>query len=124
MCCPQGRRDGSVRDEPFAWQSREFLRKLAAGKPCVFRVDYALEAAGGREFGSVFVNDKENIALASVAAGWARVRPSGGHQSPFYEDLIKAQEAAEAKGLGLHNKEGKIAGLVRGTDQGRKRHYR
>lgn len=28
----QGRRDGSVRDEPYAWQSREFLRKLAVGQ--------------------------------------------------------------------------------------------
>ncbi len=43
-CCPlpppplataaalQGRRDGSTRDEPFAWQAREFLRKLCVGK--------------------------------------------------------------------------------------------
>ena len=81
-----------------------------------------MEAAGGREFGSVFVNDKENLALASVAAGWARVRPSGGHQSPFYEDLIKAQDAAEAKGLGLHTKKGKNAGFVRDTDQGMNRY--
>jgi hypothetical protein len=29
---PQGRRDGTTRDEPFAWQSREFLRKLCIGK--------------------------------------------------------------------------------------------
>lgn len=28
----QGRRDGTTRDEPFAWQSREFLRKLCVGK--------------------------------------------------------------------------------------------
>lgn len=28
----QGRRDGSTADEPFAWQSREFLRKLTIGK--------------------------------------------------------------------------------------------
>lgn len=28
----QGRRDGSTRDEPFAWQAREFLRKLCVGK--------------------------------------------------------------------------------------------
>jgi staphylococcal nuclease domain-containing protein 1 len=102
--CPQGRRDGSTKDEPFAWQSREFLRKMAAGKPCVFRVDYTLDAAGGREFGTVFVNEKDNIALASVAAGWARVRPSGAQQSPYYDDLAKAQEAAEAKSLGSHTK--------------------
>ena len=31
-CCLQGRRDGSTRDEPFAWQAREFLRKFCVGK--------------------------------------------------------------------------------------------
>lgn len=68
-------------------------------------MDYTLEAAGGREFGTVFVNERENVALASVAAGFARVRPAGGQQSPFYEDLVKAQEAAEAKGAGVHTKD-------------------
>lgn len=40
----------------------------------MFRVEYALEQAGGREFGSVFVNEKENAALALVGAGLAKVR--------------------------------------------------
>lgn len=85
------------------------MRKFAAGKPCVFRVDYTLEAAGGREFGTVFVDEKENLAMASVAAGWARVRPSGAQQSPYYEELVKAQEAAEAKNLGVHTKDADAA---------------
>lgn len=100
----QGRRDGSTRDEPFAWQSREFLRKLCVGKPCVFRVEYTIEAAGNREFGSVFINERDNIALASVSAGWTRVRPSGGQQSPFYDDLVKAQDNAESHGIGVFSK--------------------
>lgn len=87
---------------------------MAAGKPCVFRIDYALEAAGGREFGTVFVNEKENVALASVAAGFSRVRPSGAQQSPYYDDLVKAQEAAEAKSLGVHTKNAEsVADAVR-----------
>ena len=57
----------------------------------------------------MFVNEKDNLALASVAAGWARVRPSGAQQSPFYDDLVKAQEAAEAKSLGVHTKNGDAA---------------
>jgi staphylococcal nuclease domain-containing protein 1 len=73
------------------------------GKPCVFRVDYAIQAAGGREFGTVFINEKDNVALAAAAAGWARVRPAGGGQgSPFLEELVKAGEAAEARGAGVH----------------------
>ena len=117
----QGRRDGSTKDEHFAWQSREFLRKMAAGKPCVFRVEYTLEAAGNREFGTVVINEKDNLALAVVAAGFAKVRPSGGQQSPFYEELVKAQEAAEAKNLGVHTKDASaLAASVRDIADGRK----
>lgn len=42
-------------------------------QPCVFRVDYALEQAGGKEFGTVFINEKENVAATLLAAGWAKV---------------------------------------------------
>lgn len=74
-------------------------------QPCVFRVDYVLEQAGGKEFGSVFVNEKENAALSLVAQGWAKVRPPSDKQSPFYEELARAQADAEAKGLGVHTKD-------------------
>ena len=30
--CLQARRDGSTADEPFAWQSREFLRQKSIGQ--------------------------------------------------------------------------------------------
>ena len=33
-----GKRDGSVKDEPFAFEAREFLRRLLVGKPVVFKV--------------------------------------------------------------------------------------
>ena len=101
----QGRRDGSTKDEPFAWQSREFLRKATVGKQCVFRVDYTVDALGGRAFGTVFLGDKENVALSLVSSGMARVRPAseGQQRSPFYDELMKAQEQAEAEGLGVHS---------------------
>lgn len=112
----QGRRDGSTHDEPFAWQSREFLRKLCVGKPCVFRTDYTLEQAAGREFGTVFVNETDNVAVAAVAAGWARVRPQGGQQSPYYDELTRAAQAAEATGAGACTKDPlAVAAAVRPT---------
>ncbi|KFM27295.1 Nuclease domain-containing protein 1 [Auxenochlorella protothecoides] len=100
-----GRRDGSTPDEPFAWDAREFLRKLTVGKPVVFRVEYTLDQSAGREFGSVFLNERDNVAVAVVAAGYAKVRPAGGQQSAFYENLARAQEQAEAKALGLWTKD-------------------
>ena len=157
-------------------------------QPCVFRVEYSLEQAGGREFGSVFVNEKENAAAALVGAGLAKVRaaaahegdarqscevalrrrarglpggrrslasqpascprgsrsrgrmllaltlsahqkgeesspactacasagaqvrPPGGQQSPYYEELAKAAEGAEARGVGMYTKVGRGPG--------------
>jgi staphylococcal nuclease domain-containing protein 1 len=117
----QGKRDGSTRDEAFAWESREFLRKKLIGQvraeaaaagstavwmhlaclyckmfseavcstltfdhqtfcpllqPCVFRVDYTVEVAGNKEFGSLFLQNgqqQENVALSIVQNGWAKV---------------------------------------------------
>jgi hypothetical protein len=43
-------------------------------QPCTFKVDYTLENIPGREFGSVFMTDKnENLALAVVSSGWSKV---------------------------------------------------
>lgn len=39
----------------------------------VFKIDYVVEQLGNREFGSVFLNEKENVALAVVSNGWAKV---------------------------------------------------
>lgn len=75
---------------------------------CVFRVDYALEQAGGKEFGSVVINERDNVSISLVAAGWARVRSAGGQQSPYYEELVKAQDSAQAKGVGVHNQVGQL----------------
>ena len=32
----QGKRDGSTQDEDFAWESRNYLRKLCIGKVHIF----------------------------------------------------------------------------------------
>ncbi|CAA0806834.1 TUDOR-SN protein 1 [Striga hermonthica] len=92
-------------DEPFAWESREFLRKLCIGKEVTFRVDYTVPSIN-REFGSVFLGDK-NVALLVVAAGWAKVREQGqqkGEASPFLTELLRLEEQAKQQGLGRWNR--------------------
>nr|GLL21474.1 ribonuclease TUDOR 1 isoform X1 [Ipomoea trifida] len=98
------RRDGT--DEPFAWDSREFLRKLCIGKDVTFKVDYAVPSIG-REFGSVFLGDK-NVALMVVAKGWAKVRSQNQQKaeaSPFLAELLSLEEQAKQQGLGCWSKE-------------------
>lgn len=65
---------------------------VACVQACVFKVDYTVEQLQGREFGSVFLNQSDNVALAVATAGWAKVRTLTGadannakKQSPYME---------------------------------------
>uniref|UniRef100_A0A5B7AQR1 Ribonuclease n=1 Tax=Davidia involucrata TaxID=16924 RepID=A0A5B7AQR1_DAVIN len=100
LVAPRLARRGGA-DEAFAWDSREYLRKLCIGKEVTFRVDYAVPSIG-REFGSVFLGDK-NVALLVVSEGWAKVREQGqqkGEASPFLAELLRLEEQAKQQGLG------------------------
>ncbi|XAR50415.1 Micrococcal nuclease [Bertholletia excelsa] len=104
LIAPRLARRGGI-DEAFAWESREYLRKLCIGKDVTFRVDYTVPSIG-REFGSVFLGDK-NVALMVVAEGWARVREQGqqkGEASPFLAELLRLEDNAKQQGLGRWNR--------------------
>lgn len=111
-----GKRDG--RDEPFAWQSREYLRSKLIGQSVTFRIDYVVEAIGNKEFGSVFLASPTgpslNIATDIVKNGWAKVRETGSQQSPYIEELRSAQQTAQQAAIGLWTKDAAaIAASVR-----------
>ncbi|XP_057728758.1 ribonuclease TUDOR 1-like [Arachis stenosperma] len=104
LIAPRLARRGGV-DEPFAWESREFLRKLCIGKEVIFKVDYTVPSIG-REFGSVMLGDK-NVSLLVVSQGWAKVREQGqqkGEASPYLAELLQLEEQAKQEGLGRWSK--------------------
>ncbi|KAK7399303.1 hypothetical protein VNO78_10484 [Psophocarpus tetragonolobus] len=104
LIAPRLARRGGV-DEPFAWESREFLRKLCIGKEVIFRVDYTVPSIN-RDFGSVLLGDK-NVAMLVVSAGWAKIREQGqqkGEASPYLADLLRLEEQAKQEGLGRWSK--------------------
>nr|CAN83456.1 hypothetical protein VITISV_034601 [Vitis vinifera] len=104
LIAPRLARRGGV-DEPFAWDSREYLRKLCIGKEVTFRVDYTVPSIG-REFGSVFLGDK-NVSVLVVSEGWARVRETGqqkGEVSPVLAELLRLEEQAKQQCLGRWSK--------------------
>lgn len=43
-----------TKDEPFAWETREFLRKKLVGKEVVFTVEYKVPSSG-REYGFLYL---------------------------------------------------------------------
>lgn len=57
--------------QPFAWASREFLRKKLVGETVMFAVNNT--DANGREYSTVSYKG-EDLARMMVAAGWAQVR--------------------------------------------------
>ncbi|KAE9604221.1 putative micrococcal nuclease [Lupinus albus] len=105
LIAPRLARRGGV-DEPYAWESREFLRKLCIGKEVTFKVDYNVPSIN-RDFGTVFVGDK-NVALLVVSQGWAKVREQGqqkGEASPYLAELLRLEEQSKQEGLGRWNKD-------------------
>ncbi|XP_046665431.1 staphylococcal nuclease domain-containing protein 1 [Homalodisca vitripennis] len=91
-----------TKDEPWAWEAREFLRKKLIGE---FVVCYAAEnkpaAAGNRDYGIVYLGKDgatgENINEAIVAEGLASVRGGGPEVAKLQE--LEAQAKAAGKGI-------------------------
>ncbi|XP_010491343.1 PREDICTED: staphylococcal nuclease domain-containing protein 1 [Camelina sativa] len=106
LIAPKLARRGGT-DESFAWESKEFLRKLCIGKEVAFKVDYKVEAIAGREFGSVFLGN-ENLAKLVVKNGWAKVRQQGQQNqdkvSPYITELVELEKQAEQEGYGRWSK--------------------
>jgi len=101
-----GRRDGTQKDEPFAWPAREFLRKACIGKAVTFELEETV-ASIGKSFGNVYL-DGENLSSLIVAAGWAKVKPVMGNnaaRTAYQEELQRLESQAQSSGLGMWSKD-------------------
>merc|ERR1719210_2747098 len=88
-----------VSDEPWAWESREFLRKLLVGKSVLATVTHTIPS--GREFGHVLIGSTdpekaENVAVKLIAEGLARCR-----DNCHDKDFTEAQDAAKNASKGM-----------------------
>ncbi|KAK4124915.1 hypothetical protein N657DRAFT_339207 [Parathielavia appendiculata] len=103
VSAPRLSKDG---DEPFAFQSREFLRSLTVGKPVKFSVSYTIPGSG-REYGTALLQDGTAFPEAAVKAGWLKVREDAGRKDDSEDVLekidslrnLESQARAEHKGL-------------------------
>lgn len=100
-----------TKDEPCAWQSREFVRKRLIGKEVLFTIEYKTPAAT-REYGCVYLpkdpsgETKENITELLVAEGLVELRRSGLRaDDENAQRLFALEEAAKAAGKGKWNEE-------------------
>merc|ERR550532_3791845 len=88
-------------DDPWAWEAREFLRKMLIGKSVLCSISHKVPS--GREYGQVLFGstdpDKaENVAVKLLSEGLAKARDNCSDPA-----FTEAQEAAKAAGKGLHS---------------------
>ncbi|AEO65192.1 ddb448c5-78f0-4ee8-9cb6-efeb2ce2b06c [Thermothielavioides terrestris] len=104
VAAPRLSKDG---DEPFAFQSREFLRTLTVGKPVKCSVSYTIPTSG-REYGKAVLQDGTELPEAAVRAGWLKVREDAGRKEESEEvlekidNLRRLEAQAKEEGKGLH----------------------
>ncbi|KAI1748640.1 putative transcription factor [Xylaria castorea] len=100
---PHLRREG---DEPFAFQSRDYLRGLTLGKPVQCTILYTVPSSG-REYGYAQLKDGTQLPDELVKAGWSKVREDAGRKEESEEILgrletlrnLESQAKSEGKGL-------------------------
>jgi staphylococcal nuclease domain-containing protein 1 len=108
-------------EDPFAWESREFLRTLCIGKTVSFKIVYCVTSIN-RTFGDIYFqntsdeHDAQPVCLSElvVAAGWSTVRgsevqgPSSGSDklSSRHDTLLVLEVEAKAAKRGVHGAKG------------------
>mmetsp|Transcript_17218 Transcript_17218/g.25824 ORF Transcript_17218/g.25824 Transcript_17218/m.25824 type:complete len:953 (-) Transcript_17218:144-3002(-) len=88
------------KDEPYAWEAREFLRKLLIGKQVQFIVNHTDK--NNREYGNLML-DGASVVEAMVSAGFATVKRSEKKERPVHPDrepLLGLEEGAKSAGRG------------------------
>lgn len=90
-----------TRDDPWAWESREFLRQKLIGEEVGFTFEKAPNTS--REYGNVWLGKDqetgENIVETMVHEGLVSVRREG-RQTPELQRLIELEDNAKAAGRG------------------------
>lgn len=86
-------------DEPYAWESREFLRKKVIGKEVLFKIE--AKTPTGREYGAIYLGKDiasgENVTETMVSEGLVMVR----RESIRGESrLIDLEDQAKSQGKG------------------------
>ncbi|XP_065668229.1 staphylococcal nuclease domain-containing protein 1 [Hydra vulgaris] len=90
-------------DEPYAWESREFLRKKLIGKEIEFFIEYKVPGSG-REYGCIFLKSSsgelQSITEELVSEGLVEVRRGGIKPSDDQTKLIELEDQAKASKKG------------------------
>ncbi|KAG8224358.1 hypothetical protein J437_LFUL004314 [Ladona fulva] len=91
-----------TKDEPYAWEAREFLRKKLVGQEVMVKYDKGNER-NNRVYGVIYLgkdpNTSENLMNTLVAEGYAIVRNT---KAPEAKHLVELEDAAKSAQKGKH----------------------
>lgn len=112
VAAPHLKKEG---DEPFAFQSRDHLRRLTVGQQVKVSVQYTIPSSG-RQYVTAELQDGTNLVEAMAQAGWLKVREEAGNREDNEEILDKIeilrnhekQAREECKGLFTKDDDGII----------------
>ncbi|XP_071476921.1 staphylococcal nuclease domain-containing protein 1-like [Diadema antillarum] len=101
--------DNSIptKDEPYAWQAREYLRKKLLGKHVGYTIEYTAPGSG-RAYGCIYLGKDttaENVTEGIVSEGLVEVRRGGIKPSDDQSRLCDLEDLAKAAGKGKWAKE-------------------
>lgn len=102
--------------QPFAFQSREYLRQHVLGKVVQFQVLYVISTTK-REYGRITVPNGPSLPEDIVSEGWAKVREDAGRKEEdeaalaYLDKLRSAEGDAKTAGNGLWGKGGQIESI-------------
>jgi len=84
--------------QPFAFESRDFLRKQIVGKVVRFRVLYTIPTGAKREYGIVSLPTGQTLPEYSVREGWLKLRDDAGRKEENEENTqtLEKLQVAEA----------------------------
>lgn len=80
------------------------MRRALIGTRATFRVEYRIDSID-REFGMVFTEKGENVAVMQVAKGLCKVRVGGGERASNAEELEECERRAKDGEVGMWSKD-------------------
>ncbi|CRG96415.1 tudor staphylococcal nuclease, putative [Plasmodium gallinaceum] len=84
-------------EEPFAWESREFVRKMIIGKNVSFVVEYSYN---NRTYCSVFF-EEQNLSILLLERGYANLVLNKNVKTNIYSELENYYKEAKEKKVGI-----------------------
>lgn len=101
---PANPSDEASKDEPWAWEAREFLRQMIVGEEVYFQCERKPNAT--RDYGVIFIgkdsNNLTNVTELAISEGLLQVRREGVRSTPELQRLIELEDQAKAQGKGRY----------------------